>query len=684
VVELLQKLFRIKTVESIIRSSQRGEQHLKKVLGPVDLVALGIGAIIGAGIFVITGTAAAGGASHLGAGPAIVISFIITGIACGFAALCYAEFASFIPIAGSAYTYSYATMGELVAWIIGWDLVLEYMVGSSTVAIGWSGYFKSLLEGFHIHLPNWITTDIMTVMETVRHPEKYIDKFGAQFPDLASQLHAVIQGSTGAARVEGMLNAIKNVPDISSAPLLVKFNTILLTYQQAPHLGDIPICVNLPAFLIITLVTILLVVGISESAKVNSFIVGLKLIILFIFIGVGIFKVDPNNWVPFAPNGIAGIQTGAAMIFFAYIGFDAVSTTAEEAKNPGRDLPIGIIGSFLTLMLLWETGRKDGEAKPFDLPGFITMSVAFGSFIAFLSKGQENGWLQSDFILALIIIFAVSLPLFIWIELTTEKPLFDLRIFKYRDFTISMLCMFFMSIAVYGIFMLIPMYMERFRQFTTLTTGLTMLPGSLMAGVGVMAAGYLSDKYNPKKLFFFSSIFMFIFGMTLCSIDQHTERSTIMLLFLLWNIPMAFNFPPIQAVGYNGIPQDKIDLVSCGQNVSRLLAGSVGTAISVTMLERRADTFFESFGRTVHYGNIAAMNMLRTMEGLLHYQGTPAQLLDKKALKLMELYITVKSYVYAVKSDIFWLTIMGMFAIFFALFIKKQDSKQGVKHVPMH
>ncbi len=148
-----------------------------------------------------------------------------------------------------------------------------------------------------------------------------------------------------------------------------------------------------------------------------------------------------------------------------------------------------------------------------------------------------------------------------------------------------------------------------------------------------MAAGYLSDKYNPKKLFFFSSIFMFIFGMTLSSVDQYTERSTIMWLFLLWNIPMAFNFPPIQAVGYSGIPQDKLDLVSCGQNVARLLAGSVGTAISVTIMERKADTFFESFGRTINYGNIAAMNTLRSMEGYLHFQGTPGQLLDKKALK---------------------------------------------------
>ena len=348
------------------------------------------------------------------------------------------------------------------------------------------------------------------------------------------------------------------------------------------------------------------------------------------------------------------------------------------------NLPIGLIGAFLTLTLLWETGKKDTSAKSFDLPGFITMAIAFGSFIAFLSKGQENGWLQSDFILSLMIIFAVSMPLFIWIELHTEKPLFDVRIFKYRDFTMSMLCMFFMSIAIYGIFMLIPMYMERFRQFTTLTTGLTMLPGSIMAGIGVMVAGYLSDKYNPKKLFFFSSIFMFISGMALSSIDQYTERTTILWLFLFWNIPMAFNFPPIQAVGYNGIPPDKLDLVSCGQNVARLLAGSVGTAIAVTLLERKASAFSESFGRTINYGNIASMNMLRSLEGYLHFQGTPNQLLDKKALKMMELFTRVKAYVYAVESDIFWLTILGMFAIIFAIFIKKQNTANGVKHVPIH
>ena len=177
---------------------------------------------------------------------------------------------------------------------------------------------------------------------------------------------------------------------------------------------------------------------------------------------------------------------------------------------------------------------------------------------------------------------------------------------------------------------------------------------------------------------------MLISGLALSTVDLYTERSSVMWLFLLWNIPMAFNFPPIQAIGYSGIPQDKLDLVSCGQNVARLLAGSVGTAISVTILERRADTFFESFGRTIHYGNIAAMNTMRTLEGYLHFQGTPDQLLEKKALKVLELFTTVKSYVYAVQSDIVWLTILGMFAVIFCLFIKKQNSKDGVKHVPIH
>lgn len=348
------------------------------------------------------------------------------------------------------------------------------------------------------------------------------------------------------------------------------------------------------------------------------------------------------------------------------------------------NLPIGLLGMFLTLVVLWETGERSACPKRFDMPGFLTMSIAFGSFITFLSKGQEKGWLQSDFILALIIVFCISLPLFIWIELTAEHPLFDLRIFRYRNFTLSVLCMFAMSAAIYGIFMMIPLYLERFRQFTTLTTGLTMLPGSIMAGVGVFIAGYLSDKYDPKKLFLFSSGFMVVTGLLLSTIDMDTERSVIIVLFMLWNIPLAFNFPPIQAIGFNGVPEDKISLVSCGQNATRLLAGSVGTAIAVTILERRAELFFELFGRHIAYDNITAMNTVRSLYGYLHLHGTPAQVLDEKAFKMLELYLTAKSYVYAVGSDILWMTIIGLFAVVFCLFMKSQPDRQGVKHVPIH
>jgi len=348
------------------------------------------------------------------------------------------------------------------------------------------------------------------------------------------------------------------------------------------------------------------------------------------------------------------------------------------------NLPIGLLGMFLTLVVLWETGAHNKMRVPFDVPGFLAMTVAFGSFITFLSKGQEKGWLQSDFILGLIIVFCISMPLFIWIELNTEHPLFDLRIFRYRNFTLSVLCMFAMSAAIYGIFMMIPLYLERFRQFTTLTTGLTMLPGSIMAGVGVFVAGYLSDKYDPQKLFFLSSAFMFATGLALSTIDMDTERSRIILLFMLWNIPLAFNFPPIQAIGFSGVPEDKISLVSCAQNASRLLAGSVGTAIAVTILERRADLFFESFGRHVAYDNITAVTALRSLQGYLHFHGTPAQLLETKALKVLELYTTMKAYVYAVKSDILWMTLIGLFAVVFCLFMKKQPSSHGVKHVPIH
>ncbi len=288
----LKTLFLRKTLDELKREAEEPEHRLKRVLGPVELTALGIGAIVGAGIFAVTGTAAAGSAHHIGAGPALVISFIITAIACGFSALAYSEFASMIPIAGSAYTYSYATMGELVAWIIGWDLILEYAVGNVAVAVSWAGYFKEFLRGFGIDIPIYLVVDYRTAVR------------------------------------EGII-------------------------QNAPHILGVPIVFNLPAVAIVAFLTVILVIGIKESTVFNNLMVAIKIGILLLFIAIGAFYVKPENWAPFAPNGWKGIMTGAALVFFAYIGFDAITTAAEETKNPKRDLPIGIIGSLAITTILY-------------------------------------------------------------------------------------------------------------------------------------------------------------------------------------------------------------------------------------------------------------------------------------------------------------------------------------------
>jgi APA family basic amino acid/polyamine antiporter len=288
------QLFRTKSLDELVAETHEEGHELRKALGPLNLVALGIGAIIGAGIFATIGTAAAGDAQRPGAGPALMISFVITAVVCGFSALCYAEFASMVPVAGSAYTYSYATLGELVAWIIGWDLMIEYAIGNVAVAISWANYMNTLLEGCGIHIPRWLTVDYST--------------------------------------------ALSKMPQVVAA---------------APHLFGIPIIFNILAVAIVAFITVVLVWGIRESANFNFWMVAVKLVVLAFFIFVSIKFVRPANWHPFAPNGWEGIKTGAAIVFFAYIGFDAVSTTAEEARNPKRDLPIGIIGSLIVCTIIY-------------------------------------------------------------------------------------------------------------------------------------------------------------------------------------------------------------------------------------------------------------------------------------------------------------------------------------------
>lgn len=332
----LRRVFRTREPADLADAGRAG--GLRRVLGPIDLVALGIGGIIGAGIFALVGTAAAGDATRPGAGPAIMLSFLVTGLCCGFCGLCYAEFASSVPVSGSAYTYAYATLGEVLAWIIGWDLILEYAVGNVAVAVSWSGYFCELLRSFGLEFPRWLATDLRTALAS---------------------------------------------PEILA---------------QAPHVLGVPIVFNLPAVFIVAGLSALLYIGIRESARFNLGMVAVKLLVLGVFVAVGAAYVNPANWTPFAPNGFAGIQAGAAVIFFAFIGFDAVSTTAEECRNPRRDLPIGILGSLaictvvyvvvaavLTGVVPW---HKLNTAEPLSvamrglaLPG-IAAFVAFGSIVA--------------------------------------------------------------------------------------------------------------------------------------------------------------------------------------------------------------------------------------------------------------------------------------------------------------
>ena len=293
------------------------ETGLQRVLGPWQLTALGIGAIIGAGIFSSTGTAIAGGENHLGAGPGLMLSYILVAITCGFAALCYAEFAAMIPQSGSAYTYAYATMGELIAWIIGWDLIIEYAIGNVAVAVSWSGYFQELLRGFGIALPEWLATDYRSAAQGAR--------------EYAASVAQGIDPSTLGAHIHQANSAIQN----------------------APNFLGLPVVLNIPAAAIVLLITVVLVRGIRESAWFNSAMVILKLIMLIFFLAIGVRYVRPENWTPFAPNGFKGIWTGASIIFFAYIGFDAVSTAAEESRNPKRDMPFAIITSLVVTSILY-------------------------------------------------------------------------------------------------------------------------------------------------------------------------------------------------------------------------------------------------------------------------------------------------------------------------------------------
>lgn len=357
---MLNQLFRKKSIPNILKEAEAGlhDGHgigLKKVLGVRDLTFFGVAAVIGAGIFSGIGSAASNG------GPAVVFLYIFTALACGFAALCYAEFASTVPVSGSAYTYSYVAFGEIFAWIIGWDLLMEYAIGNIAVAISWSDYFTRIMDQAGMHIPDWMTMDYMTA------------KAGASAEAISA-------------------------------------------WANAPNLFGLRMIMDVPALLIVTLITYIVFIGIKESRSASNLMVMLKLAVIFLVIVLGAFYINPDNWSPFTPNGFGGVMKGVSAVFFAYIGFDAISTTAEECKNPQRDLPKGMINSLIictvvyVLLALVLTGMVkydtlnvgDPLAMVFDARGmkFISGIVAVSAIVATASvllvfqMGQPRIWMS--------------------------------------------------------------------------------------------------------------------------------------------------------------------------------------------------------------------------------------------------------------------------------------------------
>jgi amino acid transporter len=370
-------LFRKKSIEHILMDANRhmGETtHMRRSLNVRDLTALGIAAIIGAGIFSTIGTAAATG------GPAVSLLFVFTAIACGFSAMCYAHFASRIPISGSAYTYAYASFGELIAWIIGWDLIMEYAVGNIAVAISWSDYFTHLLGGIGIHFPTYLSVD-------------YLSAFRGYHAAIAQLAH----GATLSSLADNVRESY-------------------FAWGQAPHIGDFRLIANIPAFGIVVFITYLVYIGIYETKMASNIMVLLKVAILLVVIGVGSFYIDPKNWTPFAPNGIGGVLKGVAGVFFAYIGFDAISTTAEECKNPRRDLPRSMIYALIITTILYilislvltgmvnYSGLAVGDPLAYAfqklhltrLSGIIAISavIAMASVLLVFQVGQPRIWMS--------------------------------------------------------------------------------------------------------------------------------------------------------------------------------------------------------------------------------------------------------------------------------------------------
>lgn len=445
--------FRKKSISDILQQAEDTSEgaHLRKNLNVRDLTALGIAAIVGAGIFGTIGTAASHG------GPAVSLLFVFIAVACGFSAMCYAEFASRVPISGSAYTYAYVSFGELIAWIIGWTLIMEYAVGNIAVAISWSDYFTGMMNGFGFHVPEFITTDYLTASRG--------------FAEATRQLAS---GSETGALTPALRESYQ-------------------AWQTAPQIAGIHFIADIPAFTIVVLITLLVYVGIYETKVASNIMVGLKLVLVFLVIMVGSFYVKSENWSPFAPNGLAGVMKGVSGVFFAFIGFDAISTTAEECRNPQRDLPKAMIYSLVICTILY-------VAISLVLTGMVHFSeLGVGDPLAFVFQRINLSWISGIVAVGAIIAMASVLLVFqlgqprIWMSMSRDgllPPRFAKvhKRFKTPSF----------ATVITGVFVAIPALFTNLTEMTDLTS-----IGTLMAFILVCGGLLLLEKedHNHRKGF---------------------------------------------------------------------------------------------------------------------------------------------------------------------------------------
>ena len=486
-------LFRKKSIEDILSHAQLVEGQdtgMKRTLRVRDLTAMGIAAVIGAGIFSTIGNAAASG------GPAVSLLFVFTAIACGFSALCYAQFASLIPISGSAYTYAYASFGELIAWIIGWDLIMEYAVGNIAVAISWSEYFTAWLQGMGIHFPQYLAMDYLSAFKG--HKE------------------ALVQMASG----------------VSLSALSRPIQEAYMAWTTSPEIFGLHMVANIPAFGIVVLITALVYIGIRETKNVGNIMVLLKLIILLVVIGVGAFYVQPKNWSPFAPNGLTGVLKGVSGVFFAYIGFDAISTTAEECKNPRRDLPLSMILVLVITTVLY-------IVMSLVLTGMVPSSqLGVADPLAFAFQALHLNWLSGFIALGaviamagVILVFQVGQPR-IWMSMSRDgllPPIFSKLHPKFRTPGFSTI--------LTGVIVGVPALFTTLTEMTDLTSIGTLFAFILVAG-GVIIMEENEDPNTVKRGFrityinsriwlipIWVSVFVILFSTGVFNIKLFTSRT---------------------------------------------------------------------------------------------------------------------------------------------------------------